>query len=365
MWLDNKNKRKQFFFFLNFLFLCIFSFKAICEEQKGHVFLKDLVTVKGVRENSLLGHGLVVGLNGTGDGPNELSVNNMKNLFQKLGVNLQKDFVTKNVAVVIVTAKLPPFPRLGQKLDITISSIGDASSLAGGTLLATPLQAGDGKVYAVGSGEISIGGLEKGKKFPTVGIIAGGALVEAEIPIDFENKNFLRFSLNNPDFTTAARLEKTINQELSGLYAKAKDPSTIDIVIPESFRKNPVTLMAILENIKIEVESVAKILINERTGTIVAGGNIPLRAVALAHGDLSVKIVPEKNTSAGGAAATGGGGEGQSKLGSKSFDFIESKTTLNDLVKALNTFGVSPQDLIAIIQSLKKSGAIHAQLEFF
>ncbi len=310
--------------------------------------LKDLVTVKGVRENPIIGYGLVIGLNGTGDGGAEITNQSMIKMFKKLGLNLKREVTSKNVASVIVTAKLPPFARVGQKLDVTISAIGDSSSLAGGTLLVTPLKGGDSQIYAVANGPLSIGGLEKGSKFATTGLIPGGATVEKELDVNFHKKTSLRFSLNNPDFTTAARIEKTINQELGGKYATARDATTVDLIIPVHYQRKVVQLMAIVENFKVYTDSIAKIVINERTGTIVAGGEIVLKPVAISHGDLTIQVGGEKDKK-------------DSKPGA--LYFVEKKTTLKDLVESLNAFGATPEDLIAIFQALKRNGALIGEIE--
>ena len=260
--------------------------------------LKDIVTVKGVRENPVIGYGLVIGLNGTGDAGGEITNTSLKKMFEKLGLNPKTEITSKNVAAVVVTAKLPPFARVGQKIDLVVSSIGDASSLAGGTLLVTPLKAGDGNIYAVASGPLSIGGLKKGAKFATTGTVPGGATVEREVLTEFEKKNSLRLSLNNPDFTTAARIEKVINEELGGKFASAKDSTTIDLIVPNQYERNVVQLMAIIENFKVNTDSVAKIVINERTGTIVAGGDVMVRPVAISHGDLTVEVKGEGDAKA-------------------------------------------------------------------
>ena len=294
--------------------------------------LKDLVHIKGVRSNPIIGYGLVIGLNGTGDGGGEIVSTSLKRMFQKLGLNPKREITSKNVASVIVTAKLPPFGRLGQKIDITVSSIGNANSLAGGTLLVTPLKAGDDKVYAVASGPLSIGGLEQGANFPTTGLIVNGGTIEKEIEFDFDKKKSLRLNLINPDFTTAARIEKVINQELGGKYAISKDATTIDLVIPVHYQRKVVSLVAIVENFKVRADKKAKIIINERTGTIVAGGNITLTPVAISHGELSIEV-------AGGEGA----GKGQGKGKGNSLYFVDKKTTLNDLVKSLNGFRNNPR----------------------
>ncbi len=314
--------------------------------------LKDLVSVKGVRENPILGYGLVIGLNGTGDGGGEITDSSLKKMFQKLGLNPQKELSSKNVAAVIVTASLPAFARIGQKVDVTISSIGDASSLAGGTLLITPLKGGDGHIYAVATGPLSIGGLKQGAKFATTGLIPNGATVEKEVNLEFDKKQALRLSLSNPDFTTAARIEKILNEELGGRYAMARDSSTIDLIVPVNYQRNVVQLMAIIENFKVNSDQIAKIVINERTGTLVAGGEVALRPSAITHGDLSIEV-----------SGDGGGGGGGGKKKGESLLYLDKKATLNDLVKGLNAMGVGPEDLISIFQALKRSGSLIGEIE--
>lgn len=309
--------------------------------------LKDIVTIKGVRDNPLIGYGLVIGLNGTGDGGGEITNSSLKKMFQTLGLDPVQEVSSKNVAAVIVTAKLPSFGRIGQKLDVTISSIGDSSSLAGGTLLVTPLKGGDGKVYAVANGAVSIGGLKQGAKFATSASIPNGAIVEQELTLNFDKKKSIRLALNKPDFTTAARVVKTINENLGGKFANASDSATIDLVIPPHYQRSVVDLIAIVENYRVNQDSKAKIVINEKTGTIVAGGEITLGKVAISHGDLSIEV---------------GGNKDGAKPGA--LFLLEKKTTLKDLVNALNAIGTGPDDLISIFQTLKRNGALIADLEF-
>jgi flagellar P-ring protein precursor FlgI len=308
--------------------------------------LKDLVTVKGVRDNPLIGYGLVIGLNGTGDGGGELTNKSLKKMFATLGLQNTNEVSSANVAAVIVTANLPPFGRQGQKMDVTVSSVGTASSLAGGTLLVTPLKGGDGQVYAVASGPLSIGGLTQGAKYATTGKIPDGAIVEREIPLQFNSKKALRLALKQPDFTTAARIQKVINESLGGKFASAADSATIDLIIPPHYQNQVVNLLAVLERVKVNQDAVAKIVINERTGTIVAGGDIRLNPVAISHGDLIIQV-----------------GEGK-KGATQALHMIDKKGTLNELVNALNALGTGPEDLISIFQTLKKNGALVAELEF-
>lgn len=310
--------------------------------------LKDIVNIKGVRDNPLIGYGLVVGLNGTGDGGGEITNASLKKMFRTLGLDPVQEVSSANVAAVIVTAKLPPFGRIGQKINVTISSIGGASSLAGGTLLVTPLKGGDGEIYAVSSGALSIGGLKQGAKFATSGSIPDGGSIEKEIEVNFHKKKSIRFSLKKPDFTTAARVVKTINQNLGGKFANASDSATVDMIVPPHYQRKVIDLLAIVENYRVNEDYKAKIVINEKTGTIVAGGEITLNKVAISHGDLVIEV--------------GGGAEKSGKTGS--LYLIEKKTTLKDLVNSLNAIGSSPEDLINIFQALKSNGALIAELEF-
>lgn len=324
------------------LLLSLVSFSTLANTSR----LKDLVSIKGVRENPLIGYGLVIGLNGTGDGGGEITNTSLKKMFQTLGLNPQKEVTSKNVAAVIVTAKLPAFGRSGQRLDVTVSSIGDASSLAGGTLLVTPLKGGDGQIYAVANGALSIGGLEQGKKMATTARIPDGGTIERELEISFNDKRAIRMALNHPDFTTAARIERTINQELGGKYATAADATTIDVIIPNYYERKVVELIANIENFKVVADAAAKIVINERTGTLVAGGDIVIKKSAISHGDMMVEVR--------------GGAENS---GNKAIQMMEQTTTINDLVKALNALGTKPEDLISIFQALKQNGSLLAEIE--
>jgi flagellar P-ring protein precursor FlgI len=325
---------------LVFLF-SVSSFSASVIGQR----IKDIVSIKGVRDNPLIGYGLVIGLKGTGDGKAEITSTSIKKMFQKLGLNPKQEISSQNIAAVIVTATLPPFGRIGQKIDVTVSSIGDASSLAGGTLIVTPLKGGDGKVYAVAHGATSVGGLSKGAKFATTARVPSGAIIENEIKSSFNRKKSIRLSLKNSDFTTAARIQKIINTNLGGKFAIAKDSTTVDLIIPEHYKTNVVKLLAIVENFRVVTDQKSRVVINERTGTIVAGGEVQLKEIAISHADLLVEISGAKG-----------------KPGS--IHHIKKKTNLNDLVKALNSMGATPEDLISIFQVLKKNGALSADIEF-
>jgi flagellar P-ring protein precursor FlgI len=308
--------------------------------------LKDIATVKGVRENILIGYGIVVGLKGSGDSSADVTGQSLSRLFGKLGLEVQGNSVkSKNAAAVIVTAKLPPFARVGNRIDITVSSIGDAASLEGGVLLVTPLRAGDQNVYAVAQGPVSIGSIADGttKNFPTVGRVVSGATIEKDLDSNFAQKKNFRLALHEPDFTTAARLAATIDRELGGKYAAARDSATVDVVVPFSYENRTVELMAQLENIPVNVDSRARVVLNERTGTIVMGERVMITPVAISHGDLAIQVKK---------------GEAPQRVME-----LNSGANVADLVKALNALGVQPKDLTAIFQTLKETGALQAELE--
>ena len=311
--------------------------------------LKDIATVKGVRENILIGYGIVVGLKGSGDSSSDVTGQSLTRLFSKLGLDVQGNAAvkSKNAAAVIVTAKLPPFARVGNKIDILVSSIGDSASLEGGVLLVTPLRAGDQSVYAVAQGPVSLGAVSDGssKNFPTVGRVIAGATIEKDLDTNFSAKKNFRLSLHNSDFTTCARVAASINSELGGKFASARDSGTIDVVVPFNYENNSVELLALLENIQVNVDTRAKVVLNERTGTVVMGEHIAISPVAISHGDLSIEI------------------KGAPK-GTKPERVAELKAAnVSELVKALNTLGVQPKDLTAIFQTLKEVGALQADLE--
>jgi flagellar P-ring protein precursor FlgI len=311
--------------------------------------LKDIASVKGVRENVLIGYGVVVGLKGTGDSGTDVTGQSLARLFSKLGLDVQGNagIKSKNAAAVIVTAKLPPFARSGNRIDVTVSSIGDSSSLEGGVLLVTPLKAGDQNVYAIAQGPVSIGAVADGttKNFPTVGRVVSGASIEKDVDSNFSGKKSFRLSLHNPDFTTAARLAVTINGELGGKFATARDSGTVDVVVPFNYEGNTVELLAALESMQVNVDGKAKVVLNERTGTIVMGERVTLSPVAIAHGDLSIEV-------------KGGSGPGSDRLVE-----LKGSASVSDLVKSLNALGVQPRDLTAIFQALRETGALQADLE--
>jgi len=322
--------------------------------------LKDIAAVKGVRENILIGYGIVVGLKGTGDSSTDVTAKSLGRLFGKLGLDVEKNAAvkSKNAAAVIVTAKLPAFARSGTQIDVTVSSIGDAASLEGGTLLVTPLRAGDQQVYAVAQGQVTLGSLTDGKApFPTVGRIVSGASVEKDIDTNFAGKKSFRLSLNNPDFTTAARAVALVNSELGGKFATARDSATVDIVVPFNYDGNTVDLMARIENIRVVTDSRAKVVLNERTGTVVMGDRVSIAPVAISHGDLSIQVKGQAKPDR--LLEVKPGPRTDSERG-----LVNGNATVADLVKLLNTLGVTPRDMTAIFQTIKATGALQADLDF-
>lgn len=311
--------------------------------------LKDIASIRGVRENQLIGYGLVVGLKGTGDSASEFTGKSFARMIEKLGIKLdQATLQSKNVAAVIITAKLPPFAKAGNPLDVTVSSIGDAASLVGGTLLQSPMRAGNDEIFAVAQGSISITG-DGTAVHTTSGRIPNGAMIERDIQGDFANKKMYRMTLHNPDFTTAARSVLTINKELGGLYASAKDAGTIDIITPSGFENRGVELMATVEAIEINPDQRARVLINEKTGTIVIGEKVKISKVGISHGSLTLTVADDKPKKKGGV--------------DDKVTVLDTGASVGDLVQALNKLGVSPKDLISILQSVKAAGALHGELE--
>jgi len=308
--------------------------------------LKDIASIRGVRENQLIGYGIVVGLKGTGDGKSEFTSKSMVRMLDKLGMKLDSpEFTSKNAAAVIVTATMPAFGKAGNPIDITVSAIGESQSLQGGTLLQTPLRAANDQVFAVAQGTVIIG--SDGKEVhTTAGRIPNGAIIERDVTGDFATRKMFRMTLHNPDFTTAARTILTINKELGGVFASAKDAGTIDIITPAAYENRGVELLATIESIDIQPDGIAKVVVNEKTGTIVIGDKVKISKVAISHGSLAVKVADSKKGAADEKVAVLDGG-----------------VSVGDLVQALNKLGVSPKDLITILQSIKAAGALHGELE--
>jgi len=328
--------------FVALLAMCMFTAAASAAR------LKDIASIRGVRTNQLVGYGVVVGLNGTGDSKSEFTNKSIERMLDRLGVKVNgKDISSKSVAAVIVTAELPAFARAGNKVDLTVSTLGDASSLKGGTLVQTPIRAADQQVYAVGQGPLLVGYSATGVH-ETVARLPNGGMIERDIGQEFANRKMFRMTLHNPDFTTAARVVKMINKELAGKYATALDAGTIDVVSPAAYEGKGVELLAAIESLEVNPDQAAVVVVNEKTGTVVIGHGVRVSRVAISHGDLTVKV---------------GGDSSSSKKEGEHIMVMEESANVGDIVKAMNKLGVTPRDLITILQSIKAAGALHGDLE--
>lgn len=340
------------------------------------VRIKDVARIDGVRDNQLKGYGLVVGLAKTGDTDKTIfTVQSIANMLKTFGVTVPAATIeVKNVAAVMVTATLPPFVRPGNTIDVTVSSLGDAKSLQGGTLLMTPLTAGNGAVYAVAQGPLSTGGFSvsaggsaAGKNFSTVGRIPNGALVEREVPTTITDGTSLNLVLRQPDFTTASRVAKSINARF-GNIAGARDAGTITVGLPGQYTGDVVGFVAALEDLLVTPDAVAKVVINERTGTIVMGGDVGISEVAIAHGNLQIRIqsgteVSQPPPFSHGSTVVTPTTNIQVEEPPASLMVLPSSANVGDVVKALNAVGATPRDIIAILQAMKSAGALYAELE--
>jgi len=341
--------------------------------------IKDLANIEGVRQNQLIGYGLVVGLNGTGDTLNNIpfTKQSLTAMLERLGVNIRGQTLrTGNVAAVMVTANLPPFATQGTRMDITVSALGDSKSLQGGTLLVTPLLAADGNVYAVGQGSVAIGGFQAEgeaakivRGVPTVGRIANGAIIEREIEFTLNKLSQLRMALRNPDFTTAKRVASAINDFIGVPTAELLDPGTIGITVPEQYRGNVVSLLTEIEQLQVEPDLSAKIVIDERSGIIVMGRDVRVSMVAVAQGNLTVTITETPQVSQPTPFSRGGTTTvvPRTRIGvqedGKKLAVVKDGVSLQQLVDGLNALGIGPRDLIAILQAIKAAGAIQADIE--
>ncbi|MGD9267342.1 MAG: flagellar basal body P-ring protein FlgI, partial [Desulfobacterales bacterium] len=284
-----------------FIFFWVLATFMVSIPETHAVRIKDIADIKGVRSNQLVGYGLVVGLEGTGDSDDSLfTIQSLASLLEKMGVTVQTSDIedVENVAAVMVTAELPPFASLGSQLDVLVSSIGDAENLQGGTLLFTPLRAADGNVYAVAQGPVSTGGFavsgnsgdQVQKNFPTVGRVVGGALVEKELHTNFNEKSALTLALKTPDFTTASRVAQAINRAFYDQLARTENAGSIRVTVPENYRGNTVQFVTMIESLGVTPDMVSKVVVNERTGTVIMGENVRIATIAIAHGNLSIQI---------------------------------------------------------------------------
>jgi flagellar P-ring protein precursor FlgI len=344
---------------------------------RADVRIKDIADVEGVRQNQLIGYGLVVGLNGTGDklNNNVFTRESLIGMLERLGVNTRDQVTslsTKNIAAVMVTAELPAFARSGSRIDISISTLGDATNLTGGTLLVTPLLAADGEVYAVGQGTLSTGAIAaRGaaasvtRGVPTSARMTNGATVEKDVPFQLDKGNGLWLSLRNPDLTTAQRIAAVINNAL-GKIAKVTDPRTVRLDLTTG---DAIETLGAIENLRVEPDSPAIVVIDEASGTIVMGANVRISTVAIAQGNLTIRVTETPEVSQPGPFSNGTtvtvprtdiqiDEQRDKKLG-----ILTSGVTLRELVASLNALGVGPRDLISILQSIKAAGALQADLE--
>ncbi|MBR4903466.1 MAG: flagellar basal body P-ring protein FlgI [Selenomonadaceae bacterium] len=338
--------------------------------------IKDIAKIQGVRNNQLIGYGLVVGLPGTGDSDKiKQTINSTVSMLKSFGITVDNlNWKAKNVAAVMVTATLPPFVREGDTIDVVVGTMGDASSVQGGVLLQTPLLAANGDVYAVAQGSVSTGGFVAGqgnnraqKNFPTAGNIPNGAIVERTLEDDLGRNGQLSLSLASADFTTASRITNAINAAY-GNIAHAANPGRIDINIPGYYRANIVQFVASIEELPVVPDTVAKVVVNERTGTIVMGGNVSVDECAITQGGLSIKIQREENVSQPGPYSYGTSmivrnEKMDAREEMSSSVVIPATTSVSDVIGALNAVGATPRDCISILQAMKAAGAIHAVLE--
>lgn len=342
----------------------------------GAVRLKDIATFSGVRSNQLVGYGLVVGLSGTGDkSTTDFTIQSMVNMLEKMGVRVDKDSLkVKNVAAVMVTSKMPVSARPGARLDVVISSVGDSTSLYGGVLLMTPLKGIDGKTYALAQGSLVLGGYSAGgqggqasKNTTTVGQIPGGASVERSVPFRFNQQESMVIHLNGRDFSTTEQIVSRLNGVLGGGYAQAEDIASIRLQIPDAFKGNLVPLMASLENIECSPDTRAKVVIDERSGTVVLGSSVTLSKVAVTHGNLNIVVKEKPKVSQPGALS-----QGKTTVTPDTQVAIREQTkrlvlvegaNIQELINGLNAIGASPRDVMSILRTLKAAGALHADLE--
>lgn len=341
--------------------------------------IKDIADFEGVRENQLVGYGLVVGLNGTGD--NIKSINFAKesliSMLDRIGINSRDgQLKSKNIAAVMVTANLPAFGRQGSRIDVMVSALGDAKNLQGGTLIATPLVGANGEVYAVAQGQVAVGGAAArganasvSKGVPTSGRIANGAIIENEVPFSLDSLSNIRIALRNPDFTTARRVSDAINAFLGMDTAKALDPATVSLDVPEQYKDKIVDLMTKIEQLQVQPDQLAKVVIDESSGIVVIGKDVKINRLAIAQGNLTIKITDIPFVSQPLPFSDGTTVTGVTSVVDINEDITTQLSVLNtgvnlqELVDGLNALGVSPRDLISILQAIKASGSLQADIE--
>jgi flagellar P-ring protein precursor FlgI len=338
--------------------------------------IKDIARIEGVRSNQLVGYGLVVGLNGSGDSQStEFTIQSLANMLDRLGVAVDPALIkVDNVAAVMVTAELPPFAKAGTGIDALVSSIGDAESLVGGTLLMTPLKGPDGQVYAVAQGPVVVGAIAFGgkaatvqKNHPTAGRVPGGAMVEREVQFDFGSGNQLTYRIQQADFTTISRISRVINERFGGNVAHSVDGSSLRVQIPEPYQNRKIDFIAALEELVVRPDTVARIVINEKTGTIVMGEDVRIATVAVSHGNLNLVVsesaqVSQPNPLAEGETVAVPETEIEVTEEIGNLVVVDRGVSIGEIARGLNAIGATPRDLIAIFQAIKASGALHAEL---
>ena len=349
-------------------------------ESLAQARIKDIASIEGVRDNLLIGYGLVVGLDGTGDdlGSAVFTRESLIGMLQRLGVNARdEDLDTDNVAAVMVTANLPPFSRQGSRIDVDVSALGDSESLLGGTLLVTPLLGADGEVYSVAQGPVQIGGFSaqgNGQSItrgvPTVGRIPNGAIIEREIGFELEQMRTLKFALRNPDFTTANRIAEAINARLGTPAATPIDSGTVDLSVPADRRANMVAFLTEIEQLAVRTDQPARVIIDERSGVIVMGDQVRINTVAIAQGNLTIRVTETPQVSQPNAFSETGDTvvvdrtEIEVDDGSgNQLAVVETGVSLQELVDGLNALGIGPRDMITILQAIKAAGALQAEIE--
>ncbi|RVU39750.1 flagellar basal body P-ring protein FlgI [Hwanghaeella grinnelliae] len=342
--------------------------------------IKDIVDFEGVRDNMLVGYGLVVGLNGTGDGLNSaiFTRESLIGMLQRLGVNADDDALdTNNVAAVMVTATLPPFSRQGARIDVNASALGDASSLLGGTLLVTPLVGADGEIYAVAQGTLAVGGFSAQgaaetviKGVPTSARIANGAIVEREINFRLEDLQRVKMTLRNPDFTTARRVSRAINAFVGLETTRVLDPGTIEMDIPDAYNGRVVEMITDIEQLRVEPDQIARVVIDEQSGVIVMGENVRINQVAIAQGSLTIRITETPQVSQPLPFSNTGTTETVDRTnieidegGDQRLTVLSTGVSLQEVVNGLNALGIGPRDMITILQAIKFAGALQADIE--
>ncbi len=355
----------------------LFSLIILVTVNAHAIRIKDLASFEGVRDNQLMGYGLVVGLNGTGDSDQtKIQTQSVVNMLERMGITTTvNDIKIKNVAAVMVTATLPPFAKQGNRLDVLVSSIGDAKSIAGGTLIMAPLKGADNQIYAVAQGSILTNSFAFGgqgataqKNHPTAGRVPNGALVERELPNTLTGKSILNLNLSVADFTTASRIVIAINDKFKSAVAASSDPGSVTLAIPEAYKNRAVEFVASLELLEIKPDLVARVVLNERTGTIVMGENVRISTVAVTHGSLTLVIKETPQVSQPSPLSK----TGETKVvprtdlkveeDNRRLMVLQEGASIGDVVRALNLLGVTPRDLISILQAVKSAGALQADL---